>query len=507
MNLHNKKYIFAAAIVVLFGFGSVVHAAGPDRLVKTATDHKVFLVQNERRIHIPSPSVFEAGGYTWADIRTISEKEMESIRNTALIKSPVDAKVYLIKDGLKAWIPNEDAFLGAGLRWDDIVLITQAQVDFYPDTTFAATDAEAIARVKTTPVVQPVVAPSSVEAYGDALVRDATMARVESMSPLYGGQTNALALNNLGQVVGWTYSQEVQRGRAFLWQDGVMQDIGSLAAGTGSGATDINDHGQIVGYSYFSPTESSYKYVFSYKHGEMHSLGLTDDRVVVNNSGVVGGTRVIRDATTSGFTITDGAKAWYTNAIVGVNNHGALVEEEYIGQGNYALVYIHNGVRHQVIAHEAAVNHRFTGMNDNGDVIGWYVLPNDTSAYGFLWSDGRVTKLGEGVMPVAVNNKQQVVFQKGSDGYLWYMGHTIHLNNLIEDVDIDVYRPIDINDHGQVLAHQTIAGSPLLLTLPSFLPFGEEDIEFDTRYKPPVTKEEPAEEERELSADEIDAQQ
>lgn len=96
------------------------------RLVKTSNDAKVFLVKENRRVHIPNEEVFESGGYKWNEIEIISEWEISTIPNTALIKSPVDAKVYVMKNGKKEHIPNEMEFLGAGYSWGDIVLISQA---------------------------------------------------------------------------------------------------------------------------------------------------------------------------------------------------------------------------------------------------------------------------------------------------------------------------------------------------------------------------------------------
>ena len=132
--------------------GNVVFAKDY-QLVKTADDAKVFLVKEGRRIHIPNPSVFEAGGYKWDEIETVSDTSMNSIRNTALIKSPVDAKVYLISDGKKQWIPNEETFLSTGFAWSDIVLISQAQVDFYTGESFSKDDATKFVEEKETMVL------------------------------------------------------------------------------------------------------------------------------------------------------------------------------------------------------------------------------------------------------------------------------------------------------------------------------------------------------------------
>ena len=42
-------------------------------------------------------------------------------------------------------------------------------------------------------------------------------------------------------------------GHAFLWDRGVMRDLGALYDGGVSTATDISDQGDIVGWGYLSP--------------------------------------------------------------------------------------------------------------------------------------------------------------------------------------------------------------------------------------------------------------
>jgi probable HAF family extracellular repeat protein len=61
-------------------------------------------------------------------------------------------------------------------------------------------------------------------------------------------KSEAAAVNNHGQVVGYSYTPDQQH--AFLWEDGRMTDIGAvgdLAHESHSRAVDINDRGQIVG--------------------------------------------------------------------------------------------------------------------------------------------------------------------------------------------------------------------------------------------------------------------
>jgi len=72
--------------------------------------------------------------------------------------------------------------------------------------------------------------------------------KVEDLGTLGGSRSWASAINDSGQVVGYSYLAGDQNYHAFLYKDGKMTDLRTLG-GTSSVAKGINKSGQVVGWS------------------------------------------------------------------------------------------------------------------------------------------------------------------------------------------------------------------------------------------------------------------
>ena len=116
------------------------------------------------------------------------------------------------------------------------------------------------------------------------------------LGTLGGSFSCAVAINNRGQIVGSSNLPGDTVQHAFLWQAGVMIDLGTLPQTFGSGASGINDKGQVVGVAFDDNLRP-----FLWENGVMYDINdlLVDDAGLqllfafqINASGQIVGTAV-----------------------------------------------------------------------------------------------------------------------------------------------------------------------------------------------------------------------
>jgi probable HAF family extracellular repeat protein len=196
-----------------------------------------------------------------------------------------------------------------------------------------------------------------------------------NLGTLGGNQSNALSVNNRGQVVGGAtntipdpFSLFHTQLRAFLWQDGVMRDLGTLG-GPDAIALFVNERGQVAGMATtnFSPSADPSCFFpltthpFLWERGRMTDLGsLGGDcslPFALNNRGqVIGISDLAGDLAEHPF-------IWERGSLIDLGTFG----------GNFGFAF---------------------GINDSGEVVGWATNTNDQAYRAFLWKDGVMTDLG-----------------------------------------------------------------------------------------------------------------
>lgn len=152
------------------------------------------------------------------------------------------------------------------------------------------------------------------------------------LGTLPGGlDSSALGINNRGQVVGYSTTSSGNP-HAFLFENGVMTDLGTFPGGLVSVASGINNRGQVVGYA---DTASGDVHAFLFEKGVMTDLGVLPGGIFSEALGINERGQVVGTSTGRGFShgflfekgvMTDlGALPGGNNSVAsGINNRGQV---------------------------------------------------------------------------------------------------------------------------------------------------------------------------------------
>jgi probable HAF family extracellular repeat protein len=278
--------------------------------------------------------------------------------------------------------------------------------------------------------------------------------QITDLGTLEGGyESVASAVNRRGQVVGVStnliadpFSPLGTQNRTFLWQNGVMHDLGTLGTGTDAGllgiegAVEINERGQVVACSYTNTTRNRVTGTptldpFLWENGTLTDLG--------SLGGTSGCATFIND---------HGQVVGYSNLAGDLTSHAFLWEAGQLRDlgtlgGPTAIAY---------------------WINESGAVVGNGDLPGSPGCsspnlfHGFLWKDGAMTDIG--TLPgtdcstaVKINAKTQIVGASFNldfsvvNAILWENGSLVDLNTLIPPGSaLHLDKGEDINERGEI---------------------------------------------------------
>lgn len=286
-----------------------------------------------------------------------------------------------------------------------------------------------------------IVASSGGATQGEArwVIRDlGTLGRGEFFK--YQGFSLASAINDRGQIVGWSWRSEDEQwagsGHAFLWENGKMRDLGALPGLPDSRARDINDQGQIVGES------------FTFGKDELDNFDRRKGRAVVWEGGRI---RTLAGARAQ-------ARA--------INDRGEVVGWAAVGNsGERAVLWQKGKVRRLGIEPVSTlgvdpvsvaldVNERTQVVVISGE---WnYAEYALMEVRGFVWQKGTVRDLGKlgWSYANAINDKGQVVGGRNGHATIWTKGVPRRLPGRGRS-EAD-----DVNDRGQIVG--VVGGRPAL---------------------------------------------
>jgi probable HAF family extracellular repeat protein len=249
-----------------------------------------------------------------------------------------------------------------------------------------------------------------------------------------GRSSDALVVNDAGQVAGWSYLANSDNYHGVFWDDGEKFEIPTFG-GANSNVNDINELGQVVGLADGDSPLGTY-HAFLWENGvrtDLHDQysfpGRSSEALEINDAGQIAGWAYLP------------------------------------GSSDYRGFFLDNGVVSEIYL----AGSRFTNvkdMNESGQVVGHsFVSASENLYHAFLWEDGDITDLGtlnggRSSEAIAINDSGQVVgwsYLPGSDNY-----HAVLWQNDDMPVDLSPYGSIisyasDINERGQVVGYYQTA--------------------------------------------------
>jgi probable HAF family extracellular repeat protein len=280
-----------------------------------------------------------------------------------------------------------------------------------------------------------------------------------------GNESYANAVNNRGEVVGsaanaipdpfntapFLYGWGTQM-HAFLWEDGVKHDLGTLG-GPDSLAYYVNDAHQVAGFSYTSYMPNPLTGVppghpFLWENGKMHDLG------------TIGGTQVFD--------------------LDGLNERGQVIGEMTLADEVKTHPFFWDGKNLVDLGTFGGDHGNANELNDAGEVVGYADYPiafgscpgGGQIAHAYLWRNGVKTDLGTvpGINPRkggsfawGINSKTQIVGNSATcdysvfDAFLWENGSMADLNTLVPpDSALHLFWAVYISDRGEITGFGTL---------------------------------------------------
>jgi len=290
-------------------------------------------------------------------------------------------------------------------------------------------------------------------------------------SPMQFGHVKAI--NNKGQVVGWTITPKGQS-CAIIWDPVGGKKLIPVPDRRSSYASDINDKGQVVGgLSAIGGKQSAFVWDRETGLTELGTPG-GDSSVAsaINNNGQVAGWIEDSKGKRRAF-FWDKADGMQDLGTLGgaesfahdINDKGQVVGRSFLGPGQvHGFIWDQDNGMVDIgalgpIAHAQAIN-------NSGQVVG--TSTNKGSDRGFIWEESKGIKEldlpGQASFPMKINDSGQVIGWFATGAFLFFKSHEYWFLwdpeqgcitlDAISQLKGALFKPVDINNKGQIVGIQ-----------------------------------------------------
>jgi probable HAF family extracellular repeat protein len=296
---------------------------------------------------------------------------------------------------------------------------------------------------------------------------------ITDLGTLGGTTSQARAINDSGQVVGYASLPGDSASDAFLWSNGKMTDLGSLD-GEGSAALAINNSGQVVGFT--AEPEGAIQ-AFLYSNGTMTDLGppggYYSEAEGINNSGqIVGVFASPVDLNDHAFLYSGGQMIQLTKgpgSASAINDSGQVVGNDGF-DGETGFLYSGGTMTNLPTLTGPNGANEPHAINDSGQIAGSSYPSTGVGRHAALFFDGTITDLGvlgggdgDGESDAyGINSSGQMVGftlangQVGPHAFLYSDGVMTDLNSLIPaNSGWTLTFAFGINDSGEIVGYGT----------------------------------------------------
>jgi probable HAF family extracellular repeat protein len=374
------------------------------------------------------------------------------LNNSGVVSSHADTSV---PDSFAPNCFNQDCFVSHAFRWHEGVLTDLGTLPGVNSSAAGAINARGwSAGQSQNGVIDPLLGNPEIRA---VLWKDD---QVIDLGTLGGNESLAAYVNDAGQVVGvatnaipdpFSFLGGTET-RAFLWEKGVMRDLGTLGGPDAIGASGCENErsGFVPGSSFtdFTPnlaTGIPTMDPFLWENGTMTDLGtlggIFGTAQCANNRGQVIGQSSLSEHPGACFTGEPDCHAF-------VWERGTMKDLRTLG-GRSSVAF---------------------WLNNQGEAVGGATTPNDEQFHAVFWKRGVISDLGTldgdcNSQAIAINSKGQIVGQSFScDGsvvraVLWENGSIFDLNSLVpENSSLQLFEAFNINDRGEIVGWGIPAG-------------------------------------------------